>query len=649
MGYAGRHYVMEWEKTIYTDGSSEFVSGVDGVTKDPSCLDICYLGMGQPIVIRIRVISGAPINDIYIRLDANGEIIRKKMKKGEVKKGFQYYYVVVISLTKQLKYRFIIYANTVKYYTQIGVLDNDICEMYDFKVLFDYKMPEWVINSVFYQIVPDRFAKNDKDKSSVGEKVKYYLNWDETPMSYEEGKCRDYYGGTLDGICGKIKYLSELGINAVYLTPIFEALSSHRYDTIDYDNVDAMLGGNKALERLTRKIHDNGMKIILDAVINHTSSEHRWFKEATLHCNSSTDEGGGKREYYYIDKSGKYLSWNGLPEYPKLNYRSNHLREEIYGNDNSFLKKWTNYPYEIDGWRIDSAAEIGDSFDYELKHEVWKEIVDNLCKNKNSIYLVGEYWNDASRFLQGNMWHATMNYAGCARPIRLLIGDRDILDEQVGRNYNVLNSEKSFGVDNFRKMIMDFYAKIPWTMHCLQFNIIDSHDCYRLHNNCSIPRFRILEAIMIQYMLPGVPCIYYGDEREIKGDIDSPEGIRYPMNWGKSNAEMFAFYQNLNRLRRNDNAFSYGGFTFLDAFVNDKVQEDILVMVRFTIDKMIMFACSFCEKKVNVNIDFESILREKIKNVEILFASREDSYVLENSTISLSLDSDDYYMFRISI
>ena len=325
----------------------------------------------------------------------------------------------------------------VYFYTQNGITTYVPDFTYDFVILADYVQPEWVKDAVFYQIFPERFCNGDESNdvqdgeyARDGHPTIKMKSWDDPALTYQEGFCLDFYGGDLQGITRKIPYLKELGVTALYLNPIFTAPSVHKYDCLDYFHVDPHFGGDEALAELSKALHENGMKLILDISINHTGIDHKWFNKDGIWFDKSVgaynNPDAPERAYYFFGDNNSYLPWLGVETLPTLNYTSDALREVIYRAEDSVLKKWLKPPYSIDGWRFDVANIMGRKDELQLSHELWPEIRQSIREVNPQAYILAEEWGDCGAYLQGSEWDAPMNYYGCGRVIRQFLGEPDL-------------------------------------------------------------------------------------------------------------------------------------------------------------------------------------------------------------------------------
>ena len=416
----------------------------------------------------------------------------------------------------------------------------------------DYHTPEWFKGGVMYQIFPDRFAKSGSMPHIDGRIIRN--DWGGVPSfkPNEQGKVlnNDFFGGNFKGIEQKLPYLKALGVTVLYLNPIFEAASNHRYDTADYMKIDPFLGTEDDFKRLVESAEKQGIRVILDGVFNHTGDNSVYFNKygnyPTLGAYQSKDS--PYYSWYSFERfPDKYASWWGIDILPEVNEESIEYQNFIFG-DGGVLKKWLSFG--IGGYRLDVADELPDFFLQKLRKSV-KE------SNPNAI-IIGEVWEDASNkvayskrraYLHGYELDSVMNY-----PLK----DAIISYIQSGNATVLLRTIRT---------LIDHYPK--QTVDCLM-NILGTHDTARIltvlggiycHNKDEMSKptaylsakrkektIELLKmAVVLQFTLPGVPCIYYGDENAQEGHIDP--FCRRCYEWENQNEQLIAFYQKLGEIR----------------------------------------------------------------------------------------------------
>ncbi len=416
--------------------------------------------------------------------------------------------------------------------------------------------PAWVRDAVFYQIFPDRFARSARLLPAGP-----YEPWDASPTHH------GFKGGDLFGIAERLPGLAELGITALYLTPIFSSASNHRYHAYDYLAVDPLLGGDAALRELLDRAHELGMRVVLDGVFNHcgrglwqfhhvlengAASPYRdWFildpavlaGEAQL--NAYPDRGGA------TGGTLGYRAWWGLPALPKFNIDHPEVREFLLGVAEHWLR------FGIDGWRLDVPGEIDDP-------PFWAEFRRRCRAIDPEAYLVGEIWDEAPDWLRGDRFDALMNYP-LGTAILGYAGADHVDWDVIGRH------------DSYRRMVhpLDgpaFGARLDALMHnydpdvvAVQLNLIGSHDAPRALTILGGDGRAMRLATLLQLTLPGAPSIYYGDEIGIEGDHDPDNRRAYPADPAAGDRELRDFFVALIAARREHVALRRGTVTILGA------------------------------------------------------------------------------------
>ena len=332
--------------------------------------------------------------------------------------------------------------------------------------------------------------------------------------------------------------------------------------------MDPHFGGDEALAQLSKVLHDNGMKLILDISINHTGTAHRWFNRDALYFDQSEgayhNPDSKERDYYFFNEDNTYHGWFGNAGLPTLNYTSEALRDVIYRSEDSVLKKWLKPPYSIDGWRFDVADVFARNDAVQLADELWPEIRKSIRSVNPQAYILAEDWGDCAHYMQGDEWDSPMNYFGCGRVIRQFLGEPDLF---MGRNEILKKVSYKMTAKDVQNRVMVHLAKLPWVMWENQFNLFDSHDVSRLHCNPSVRWDEYRGAVIFQFMLTGAASIYYGDEASIGGTMDSNEGSRYPMPWSRDieSGEAYRLNRTMAKYKAEHIALRRGGMKFLCA------------------------------------------------------------------------------------
>lgn len=404
--------------------------------------------------------------------------------------------------------------------------------------------PAWVRDAVFYQIFPDRFAKSERVP-----KASHLERWDTPPTTH------GYKGGDLLGVVDKLDYLQDLGVTALYFNPIFQSASNHRYHTHDYTQVDPMLGGNAALRELLDAAHARGMKVVLDGVFNHASRGFFQFHDIL--------ENGPQSAYldwfhirsfplyaYHDHGNLGYSAWWNLPALPKFNTDTAAVREFLWNVGTFWLE------FGIDGWRLDVPNEIGDD-------AFWQEF-RRRCREVNSeCYIVGEIWDDASRWLQGDQFDAVMNYP-FTRAVFGFTAARTLEHSEIRRcGYQ---SIEPLDAPAFARELERLLTHQRPEVTEVQLNLLGSHDTPRALTilGGDVAAFRLSLLLLLSF--PGAPCLYYGDELGLSGRHD-PECRQampwdYPNGWNQS---LHRYLKGLIALRRDHPALRSASLKILHA------------------------------------------------------------------------------------
>ncbi|MGD1904260.1 MAG: glycoside hydrolase family 13 protein [Geitlerinemataceae cyanobacterium] len=402
--------------------------------------------------------------------------------------------------------------------------------------------PDWVKHAVFYQIFPDRFARGVDPRDRLPQSAIDLEPWDAPPTN--EG----YKGGNLWGVIEKLSYLQDLGITAIYLTPIFQSASNHRYHTHDYYQVDPLLGGNEALRALIDAAHDRDIKIVLDGVFNHASRGFFQFNDILEHGPHSpwldwfrvTD---WPLSAYDGAKPANYESWVGNRALPQFNHDNPDVREYIMRIGEYWIREG------IDGWRLDVPFEV-------KTPGFWQEFRDRIKAIDPEAYIVGEVWSHAAPWLDGTAFDAVMNYELTGPILAFAAGDRIHEDMVGGHDYAPYPALDAAG---YAAKIERLFGLYDWQIHLAQLNLLDSHDTPRAVTLADGDRGSLCIALFLMFTFPGAPCIYYGDEVGLAGAHDPDCRRSFPPEeaWDRDLLEMC---RTLIALRRQHSALRTGEY-----------------------------------------------------------------------------------------
>ena len=410
----------------------------------------------------------------------------------------------------------------------------------------EIQTPDWVKHAVFYQIFPDRFAKSKQPRKRLLQNF-IWEEWHEVPT------LQGYKGGDLWGVMEQLDYLQDIGINAIYFTPIFQSASNHRYHTHDYYQVDPMLGGNPAFKDLLDAAHERNIKVVLDGVFNHASRGFFFFHDILENGPHSPWVDWFKIEGWPLSAydgnfPANYAGWDGNRALPVFNHDNPEVREYIMEIAEYWIK------FGIDGWRLDVPFEI-------KSPGFWQEFRERVKAVNPEAYIVGEVWEDAREWLDGTQFDGVMNYLFAAPTIAFAAGDRVDLAQLEGRSYYPYPAlfAKEYGAQI--QKVLDLY---PWQIQLTQLNLLASHDTARLLTIARGDKASVELATLLLLTFPGAPSIYYGDEVGLPGalDPDSRRGFPLEAHW---EVDVLDYHKQLIALRHKYAALRTGSYHILFA------------------------------------------------------------------------------------
>lgn len=434
--------------------------------------------------------------------------------------------------------------------------------------------PDWVKHAVFYQIFPDRFAKTTQHSKTTPMQVPLE-EWHAPPTF------QGYKGGDLWGVVEQLDYLQDLGITAIYFTPIFQSASNHRYHTHDYYQVDPLLGGNQALKDLLEAAHDRGMKVVLDGVFNHASRGFFYFNDILENGPFSPWIDWFSVETWPLSAyDGKlpanYRSWVNNRALPQFNHENPQVKEYIM----QVAEYWLQFG--IDGWRLDVPFEV-------TAPGFWQTFRDRVKAVNPEAYIVGEVWTDSRQWLDGTQFDGVMNYLFTGPTIAFTGGDRVIPETTAGVDYQAAPALDAAGYASQMKSLLGLY---PWEIQLTQLNLLDSHDTARLLSivggesddvaTAAEARQTVRLATLLLMTFPGAPSIYYGDEVGLAGAKDPDCRRTFPLeaDWDKDVLEM---HKRLIALRHAHPALRTGDYQVLAAegmaYAFSRRLDDALIVV----------------------------------------------------------------------
>lgn len=545
------------------------------------------------------------------------------MTKVDSNAYFDYYAHSIQLEDEKISYYFEVHAGKISCYYDLRGVTKDINEYYHFQLIPGFKTPDWAKGAIFYQIYVDRFYNGDpgndvltNEYQYIGDKSVRVEDWSKYPAAMG---VREFYGGDLQGVLDKMDYLQDLGVDVIYFNPLFVSPSNHKYDIQDYDYIDPHFGrivhdegellgpgqnenrfatryidrisnkdnleaSNELFAEVVKEAHRRGMKVILDGVFNHCGSFNKWLDRERIYENAPGYEKGAyitkdspyHNFFQFLDENrfpynGSYDGWWGHDTLPKLNYENSRqlLDYVLY-----IGRKWVSPPYNADGWRLDVAADLGHS--PEFNHYFWQEFRRAVkMANPNAIILAEHYGNPRD-WLQGKEWDTVMNYDAFMEPVTwFLTGMQKHSDDY--------REDMRGNADSFWGAMRHHSANFTMPSLLVAMNELSNHDHSRFltRTNHKVGRTNTLgaqaanegvnkavlrEAVVIQMTWPGAPTIYYGDEAGVCGFTDPDNRRTYP--WGHEDQELIAFHKDIIRIHKSHKEFLTGSLKYIDADYN---------------------------------------------------------------------------------
>ncbi len=490
----------------------------------------CYALDGRTVKIMLRTSPEDNFDGINLIYGNKYDyyLVQKRapLVKSFTDRDYDYYTVTLELDDVRLVYIFeLVYKGKVYYFSEDG-----ISETYDFSFAYynSFQLPyvneidtlkpvQWMKNAVFYEIFVDRFNRGDKTKNSA------YINlkWGDKPDP------KSFAGGDLEGIIEKLDYLKDLGVTALYLTPIFLSVSNHKYDVMDYFEIDPQFGDKKTFKRLVDGAHKRGIRIVLDAVFNHCSEKLAQFCDVV--------EKGRASEYFdwFIIRGDKienanYECFGVCPYMPKINTSNKKARQFLIEIATYWIKE-----FDIDGWRLDVSDEVS--------HDFWRHFREEVKSVKEDCVILGENWHDSYPFLKGDQFDGIMNYA-------------------LTKACNDYFISGTLDADGFAKRLAGLYVRNTEQVNSMMLNLLDSHDTHRFYTLVNGDADKLVCALSVIYMHTGAALIYYGTEVPLEGGYD-PD-CRRTMIWdGGEPSFVGRICRDLAEIRK-DTAISCGDVVF---------------------------------------------------------------------------------------
>lgn len=548
---------------------------LDWVHHDGSALYVSTMApeLGDVVEVRLRTPLELDLDSVHVRVLHDGEPRFFSASVDEVSGQERWYIARMPIRNRRTVYRWLVAGPEVGHVwvTANGIYDHEISDATDFVLTAHPLPPEWARRAVAYQVFPDRFATSGRAYEIPDWAVP--KSWDERPNGRSPHTGQEYFGGDLWGIIDRLDHLEALGVNVLYLTPIFPAGSTHRYDASTFDHVDPLLGGDEAFLALVKACHARGIRIMGDITLNHCGRNHEWFVAA---------QAGDERTvtYFTFDDAlpHGYECWWGVPSLPKFNYASPQLRRTLISRDDSAVRRWLRQG--LDGWRVDVANMTGRQAGLDVTHEVAREVRDAVCAEGEDRLLIAEHGHDAGADLDGDGWHGTMNYTALCRPVWSWLADdsfdRGLFSDPAGL--------PRIGGRQMVATMRSFTARMPWRSFLHSWPLLGSHDTARIRSVVGGPDRQIAAAALL-FTLPGTPMVFAGDEIGAEGLWG--EDSRTPFPWDARDTwdrTVFDAYQALIRLRRDEDALADGGLRWVG------IDDDVVAFLRETASERLLIA-----------------------------------------------------------
>lgn len=650
------------KNALFCDGTSDYI-----IPAEP--------GIHEKVRLRFRT---ARDDAQEVCLISGGEALQmQKISSGEV---FDYYETKVQLTDTMFVYYFRIKSESEELcYHRCGVSEHPV-EYYNFRIMPGFSTPAWAKGAVMYQIFVDRFCNGDPSNDVedgeyvyIGEPVCKVKDWNEFPEAMD---IRRFHGGDLQGVLDKLDYLEELGVEVIYFNPLFVSPSNHKYDIQDYDYIDPHYGviiedggevlpegekdntratkyqkrtgdirnleaSNRLFAKLVEEMHTRGMRVILDGVFNHCGSFNKWMDRERIYEPQPEYEKGAyvsaqspyRDFFHFFDEreeawpyNKNYDGWWGHDTLPKLNYEDSPTLEEYILN---IGKKWVSPPYNADGWRLDVAADLGYSNEYN--HIFWENFRKAVKSANPQALILAEHYGDPGEWLQGDEWDSVMNYDAFMEPLTwFLTGMEKHSDER--------RTDLWGNADNFVNTMNHFMASMLTPSLQVAMNELSNHDHSRFltRTNHIVGRVAQLgskaaeeginlavmrEAVAVQMTWVGAPTVYYGDEAGVCGFTDPDSRRTYP--WGQENRELVEFHKEMIRIHKREKPLRTGSLKMLSWSSN------VLAYARFQEGEQIIVVLNNSKELKEVTIPVWQAEVPMKGKMERLMYSWEKSYTTE--------------------
>ncbi len=657
-------------EAIYSDGTEMFRSPAEQ-------------GTYKEVTIRIRTGHG---DMDKVCLVAGDTVYNMKAARSD--SIFDYYEAVITPVNETVNYYFELHsADRILFYNRLGV-QNEKADYANFCIIPGFNVPDWAKGAVMYQIFVDRFYNGDKSNDVVNDEYSYINehvsksdDWYRLPRTMD---VREFYGGDLEGVIKKLDYFEELGVEVLYLNPIFISPSNHKYDIQDYDYVDPHFGkivaddgnvlepydndnkraekyirrvtdkrnleaGNELFANLVKEAHKRGIRIILDGVFNHCGSFNKWLDRERIYENQAEYKKGAyvsadspyRTFFKFFEENWpyneKYDGWWGHDTLPKLNYEESPL---LFHYIMKIAAKWVSPPYNADGWRLDVAADLGYSDEYN--HKFWKAFRESVKNANPDAVILAEHYGSPREWLKGDEWDTVMNYDAFMEPVSWfftgmekhsdeyredLLGNADVFYNAMLHNMLNMTTPSLYSAMN-ELSNHDHSRFLTRTNHIVgRTATVGAHMA-----EAGVCQGIMRAAVIVQMTWPGAPTIYYGDEAGLCGFTDPDNRRTYP--WGREDKDLILFHKEIIRIHKDYAALKTGSLIFLN------LEKNVLCYGRFNTNEAFIIASNISEEVKTIDVPVWKLGVTK----DTYFVSLISSYREGFSLNAVSYYSDNGYM-----
>lgn len=662
---------------LFSDGTSSYV-----IPAEPK--------ENERVKIRFRTAKD-DVQEVRISTKIGGYRM-KKVLSGDV---FDYYEIEWQLSDEPFSYCFEIRdGGEVCYYNRCGAA-REIVDFYAFVIVPGFSTPEWAKGAVMYQIFVDRFYNGDTSNDVedweyiyIGEPCQRVTDWNQLPQAMD---IRRFYGGDLKGVMEKLDYLEELGVEVVYFNPLFVSPSNHKYDIQDYDYIDPHYGkivddggltlpewaadnieatkyqkrtggranleaSNELFACLVEEMHKRGMRVILDGVFNHCGSFNKWMDRERIYEQQESyakgafvsDRSPYRSFFHFFNNSDsawpynyEYDGWWGHDTLPKLNYEDSPVLEQYVMNVG---KKWVSPPYNVDGWRLDVAADLGYSNEYN--HMFWKRFRKEVKKARPDALILAEHYGDPAEWLQGDQWDSVMNYDAFMEPVTwFLTGMEKHSDER--------RTDLWGNADNFVNTMNHFMSTMLTPSLQVAMNELSNHDHSRFLTRTNHITGRVeqlgskaaeegvnpavmREAVVVQMTWVGAPTVYYGDEAGVCGFTDPDNRRTYP--WGNEDKAMLEFHKEIIRIHKTEKPLRQGSLRML------AWEDNVLAYARFQDEEQVVVVLNNSKelKEVTVpvwmaEVPMKGRMQRLMYTYEEGYTTEPDEFIVDDGEVVLNM------------